>query len=273
MNRNTVWDYLQQQSRHPAALLLPLRLFIGTGWIRAGLEKVMDPFWLDGTALVVFLQSHLEQGAVAFPFYQSLISEVFIPHALLLTYVIIIGQLLAGASILAGIGVELALLGGMFMNVNFLLAGAVNPSVFYIVIQLVLLLYGVGRVFSIQALLSGQIRPTFTGEHVVRRRISSRFCYGCAVLALGLLSGLALYAFPFIEDFGPTRSVEDPAMITVVLSVMGMVWVVIATLRRASLNAAPVRAPRLQLGTIGDSETNSPEGTRSHRAFRVQRPR
>ncbi|HEX8684567.1 MAG TPA: hypothetical protein VF707_19775 [Ardenticatenaceae bacterium] len=226
MNRNTIREYLQQQSRHPAALLLPLRLFIGTGWIRACLEKVGDPFWLDGTALVVFLHSHLEQGVVAFPFYQSLMSEVFIPHALLLTYVIIIGQLLAGVSILAGFGVELALLGGMFMNVNFLLAGAVNPSVFYIVIQLVLLLYGAGRVFSIQALLSGQIRPTFTAGDGVWRRISPRFCYGCAILALGLLSGLALYAFPFIEDFGPTRSVEDPAMITVVLSVMGIVWVI-----------------------------------------------
>jgi thiosulfate dehydrogenase (quinone) large subunit len=254
MNRSTVWDYLQQQSRHPAALLLPLRLFIGIGWIRAGLEKVIDPFWLDGTALVVFLRAHLEQGAVVFPFYESLISGVFIPHALLLTYVIIVGQMLAGVSILTGVGIELALLGGMFMNLNFLFAGAVNPSVFYIVIQLVLLLYGAGHVFSIRALLAHQFSATFTLGKADKPRISPLVYHSSAILALGLLGGLALYAFPLIEDFGPTRSVEDPAMITVVLSVMGILWVIIAALRRASWNEASISAPKLQLQAMRESE-------------------
>ncbi len=44
------------------AYLLPLRLFIGMGWLRASAEKIPDPGWYDGTALTAFLKDELAGG-------------------------------------------------------------------------------------------------------------------------------------------------------------------------------------------------------------------
>src|SRR5918995_481573 len=41
--------------RRVALLLLPLRLWIGLGWLRAGIANALQPEWLDGTTLIRFL--------------------------------------------------------------------------------------------------------------------------------------------------------------------------------------------------------------------------
>ena len=42
---------LPQAVREDGASLVPLRLFVGLGWLRAGAEKVVDPGWRDGSSL------------------------------------------------------------------------------------------------------------------------------------------------------------------------------------------------------------------------------
>src|SRR3712207_202863 len=37
------------------ASLLPIRVFLGLGWLRAAIEKLIEPMWWDGTALRFFL--------------------------------------------------------------------------------------------------------------------------------------------------------------------------------------------------------------------------
>ena len=133
---------------------MPVRLFIGLGWLRAGVEKLIEPTWWSGEALSTFLQGQISSDAIYFPFYQSLIPRLFEPHILLLSWLVMIGQLLAGMAILSGTLTNLALLAGLFMNLNFVLAGEVNPSAFYLVIQSVLLASNVGATLGGDAWLS-----------------------------------------------------------------------------------------------------------------------
>lgn len=137
--------------------VLPLRLFIGIGWIRASSEKITDTEWHDGTALSTFLEEHLAGGEIVFPLYQDLVTDVFLPNASVLGWIIIVGQFLVGVAVLTGTFSNIGLLGGLFMNLNFLLAGAVNPSAFYMVIQSVLFISNTAAVLGVDWLLSGKI--------------------------------------------------------------------------------------------------------------------
>jgi thiosulfate dehydrogenase (quinone) large subunit len=245
------WRFVLDQLRRPAATLLPLRLFIGLGWLRAGVEKAIEPEWRDGTSLSAFLLGQLTDDRVAFPLYQALIAELFLPHALGLGWLIMLGQLLAGAAILSGTLTNLALAAGLFMNLNFLLAGVPDPSAFYIVIQAALLGAGAGAVLGGDALLSRAIRqPLLVAQpEGLRGGAPGRRVYlAAAIIALGM----ALYALRQVEDFSPAGSVEDPAMILTVLSVMGAIGSLIIYLQqpfvggraRSSFRpqAVPVRA-------------------------------
>ncbi len=57
MNAETVDDrilgFIKRELSKEGAYLLPLRLFIGMGWIRASAEKIVDPDWYGGMALAV----------------------------------------------------------------------------------------------------------------------------------------------------------------------------------------------------------------------------
>lgn len=212
------------------AYLVPLRLFIGLGWLRACAEKMADPGWKDGSTLAAFLHERVATGTVAIPPYAWLIEHVFLPHAAALALVVLLGQLLAGAGILLGALTNAALLGGLFMNLNFLLAGEPNPSAFYIVIQAVLLLVNVGAVLGIDARLAARVRsPLLAAQPPGLRtlRPGHRPTVAAAVMALVV----AAYALTHVTNWDPEGSVEDSAMILATLGGLGAAWLGIAALR------------------------------------------
>lgn len=215
-----LWRYLEMELMRGNAFLLPLRLFIGLGWMRAGMEKLIDPSWTSGTKLTLFLQGQIDANAVYFPFYETLITQLFVPNALSLSWIILIGQLLAGVAILFGTFTNAALLGGLFMNLNFVLAGAVNPSAFYIIIQSALLASNSGATLGGDAFLSRYIpsfwlvaQSNFEGRHRTLERWSLLLLGVCCCLAAALI-------VPYIRDFGP-HSIEDPAMLMFILFMLG----------------------------------------------------
>ncbi|MCB0133176.1 MAG: hypothetical protein KDD78_20075 [Caldilineaceae bacterium] len=219
-NRIWLWEYLETELLKSNAFLLPLRLFIGLGWLRAGVEKLIDPLWWSGDKVTAFFEHQIAIDAVYFPFYDTLITQVFAPGALALSWIILIGELLVGMSILTGALTNLGLLAGIFMNLKFVLAGVVNPSAFYIVIQAVLLSANSGAVLGIDSVLArysgsfliAQPHSSARGNKPSRRRIS---------LVGGILCALAaLLAVPYIRDFGP-HSVDDPAMLLFILLSLG----------------------------------------------------
>ena len=119
------------------------------------------------------------------------------------------------------------------MNVNFLLVGRVNPSAFYIVIQVALLSANAGTVLGLDAL-------------VVRRRTLKRLQNRQAFLLLAIgLWVIAVLDIPYIRDYSP-HSVTDPAMLLFILSVLSGLSAFITFVRlptseavRAERNASP----------------------------------
>lgn len=220
--------WLRRGASEDAAYLVPLRLFIGLGWLRAGAEKVLDPGWWDGASLAGFLNHHVATGLVPFPWYETLIAQLFLPHAAALALVILLGQLLAGVAIAAGSLTNAALLGGIVMNLNFLLAGAPNPSVFYLVIQAVLLLTNAGAVLGLDAMLSSRIdNPLLAAQATAgsRRRVPA--------LTIGVLALVAaVYALAYVDDWSPAGSVHDPAMVFAIIAMLTLAWATIARLRQ-----------------------------------------
>jgi thiosulfate dehydrogenase [quinone] large subunit len=212
-------DWLQIQLRSDSTYLIPLRLFIGIGWVRAGLEKFIDAGWPRGTALVDFFNQHSSSSIVTFPFYRDLIQNVFAPNVLALSWLIMMGQILVGLAILTGAFTNFALLCGLFMNVNFILSGEVSPSAFYVVIQVVLLVTNVGYYLGLDAMLAKIIPVGLLVAQPYAMRKYWRLEQGIYLCAATALMFLALAVIPYIRDFSP-HSVDDPAMVLLVLAVI-----------------------------------------------------
>lgn len=228
---NELRHYLLVNLQSREALLLPMRFFIGLGWLRASVEKLVEPGWHDGSALTAFLNEQLATGTVHFPFYQTLITDLFQPNAQGLAWVIMIGQLLAGIAIVSGFFTNLALLGGLFMNLNFILIGQVNPSAFYVVMQGVLFVGNVGAIIGADAFLSQNVRTMFVTAqpppyqmHSAERRVFLIAAIAATVLAVVMI--------PFIRDFGP-HSVDDPAMLLFILSLLSAMTCMILVLQQS----------------------------------------
>ena len=209
-------------------VLLPLRLFIGIGWLRACLEKALDPAWWNGHALSAWLTHHL--AASPYPAYAALMAHLFRPHALGLGLLVMALQLLVGLGIFTGAYTRPALLAGIVLNLNFVAAGAPTPSAFYLVIQLVLLTGGAGLVFGLDRLRARRRQRALTFTP------SPYTLPGMVVLLLPLtaLGGLSLR---YARNFSVGGSVGDPAILLAVTAFFAAGCLLIGVLR-AALNGA-----------------------------------
>lgn len=109
-----------------------IQLFIGLGWVRAAVEKLIDPQWWSGDTLGVFLTEH---QASTVSWYQPFLDLIVGPNVVIISLVVFGLQFLAGALMLSGRQIPAALAIGSFLNLHFIAAGAVTPSVFYLLAQ------------------------------------------------------------------------------------------------------------------------------------------
>jgi thiosulfate dehydrogenase (quinone) large subunit len=214
-------EWISSETNKDGAALLPVRLFIALGWLRALAEKLLNPAWFDGSALSGFLTTQLKTEQVVFPAYAWMISHVFLPGAPLLSWIIMGGQLLVGLGLLFGAYSRAALIGGLFMNLNFIAAGTPSPSVFYVVMQIMLLFSNAGRVFGLDGI--AHRRAEFrTLEQPIQRRIGRhqtqfRLSRNVMLVLAVICMALAFSALPFAKDFSPKGSINDPAILMCVL--------------------------------------------------------
>jgi thiosulfate dehydrogenase (quinone) large subunit len=214
-------QWISSETGKDGAHLLPLRLFIAFGWLRAATEKLSNPAWFDGAALSGFLNAQLHADRVAFPAYAWLISHVFLPGAPVLAWIVLIGQVMVGIGLVFGAFSRGALLGGLLMNLNFIAAGVPSPSVFYVVIQILLLASSSGRVFGLDGVAHRNVMLRSLVQPAQRRlgrqrshfRVSRHLMLGLAVLS----AMLALSALPYAKDFTPKGSINDPAILMCVI--------------------------------------------------------
>lgn len=219
---------IRHQARLEGSYLVPVRIFIGIGWLSAFAGKAVDPGWRDGTSLSGFLGYQLQAAVGILPSYQVLMSDLFLPHAALLGWIIMLGEVLVGVAILTGSLTNAALLGGIFMNINFLLAGVPDPNVFYIVIQMVLIMAGAGSVLGVDAWLGAQKRSLFRAARAGRQLSQLPIAMACALVAIAI--GTAAYAAFHITDW-TAGGIHDPAATLAVLAVMTAAWIVIVAVR------------------------------------------
>jgi thiosulfate dehydrogenase [quinone] large subunit len=220
---------LYGELRKPTAYLLPVRIFIAAGWLRASAEKMVDPGWRTGEALTVFFIEQLANNQAPFGFYQKLITTLFLPNAQTLSWIILLGQLAVGIGLGFGLFTRAALLGGLFMNINFLLAGRPDPSAFYLVIQTILLVGDADKVFSVDSLFARvrfrQQESTQVASPPFKGILVSAVCAFCFAV-------VAIYAYVHISHFSPDASVEDAAAVLCVLAIFGLGLSLVAFVRQ-----------------------------------------
>ncbi len=152
---------------------LVLRLYVGWEWLLAGWEKVSSAAWTGdkaGTALAGFLNGALAKTAGAHPdvqnWYAWFLKAMVLAHPVAWSYAVAWGELLVGIALIVGIFTGIAAFFGMFMNLNYLLAGTVsiNPILFTISIGLILAWKVAGYVGLDRFILPALGTPWQSGE-------------------------------------------------------------------------------------------------------------
>lgn len=126
---------------------LLVRLYLGWNWLEAGWGKVQNPAWVGsdaGAGLTGFIQGALAKTGGAHPdvqmWYAWFLEHAVMPHVEVWSYMVAYGELLVGAALIVGFLVGLSAFFGMFMNLNFMLAGSVSVNPIWFVIGLGLVL-------------------------------------------------------------------------------------------------------------------------------------
>jgi uncharacterized membrane protein YphA (DoxX/SURF4 family) len=174
-------------------VLLPLRIFLAAGWLRAGIEKSIDHTWWSGAKLRGFLTDHHD---LALPFFRPVMEHVFAPYAVAVTFVVIVAEIVSGLAIAIGRSMRVALGMGVVLNAAFILCGQVNPSAFYLVMEIALLFAMADGVLG--------VRPT-----PVNRR---------TLVYAGIAAAHGFALAPYVRTIDPAKVIADPAMMLVFLS-------------------------------------------------------
>jgi thiosulfate dehydrogenase [quinone] large subunit len=126
---------------------LIVRLYVGYEWLMAGIAKVTSASWVGpnaGGALVGFLKGALAKTAGEHPdvqgWYASFLQNVVMAHPALWSHFVAWGELAVGIALIIGAFTGIAAFFGLFMNLNYLMAGTVstNPILFTLSIGIIL---------------------------------------------------------------------------------------------------------------------------------------
>ncbi len=140
---------------------LIVRVYVGWQWLVAGFDKLtgysidigsfgqkVGSPWVfsghDGLGLSFFFKGAIAQTTGAHPavqgWYAWFLQNIALPNAGFFAYVITFGEILVGLGLIFGVLTGIAAFFGVFMNMNFILAGAIsiNPIIGGLAIFLVL---------------------------------------------------------------------------------------------------------------------------------------
>jgi len=124
-----------------------VRLYVGLTWFQSGVGKLTSPAWTGnqaGTAITGFVQGALAQTGGEHPqvqgWYASFLETIVLPNAATWGRLIAAGETLVGAALILGMFTGIAAFFAAFMNVNFLLAGAVSTNPILLLLAILLIL-------------------------------------------------------------------------------------------------------------------------------------
>jgi thiosulfate dehydrogenase [quinone] large subunit len=126
---------------------LVVRIYAGYQWLLAGWEKIHSPSWVGGsagTALAGFVKGALGQVSGAHPnvqgWYGAFLQNTVLPNVGVWSYVVSIGEFLVGVALVLGVFTGIAAFFGSFMNMNYLLSGAVSTNPVLLVLEILIIL-------------------------------------------------------------------------------------------------------------------------------------
>jgi thiosulfate dehydrogenase [quinone] large subunit len=124
-----------------------VRVYVGWQWVTAGIEKIQGPGWIGtgaGTALKGFVGGSIAQTTGAHAnvqgWYGTLLKDVVLPHAAVWSYIVTFGELACGLALILGLFTGIAAFSGAFMNMNYMMAGAVSINPVLLFLELLLIL-------------------------------------------------------------------------------------------------------------------------------------
>jgi thiosulfate dehydrogenase [quinone] large subunit len=123
------------------------RLYVGWEWLSSGWGKINNPAWVGskaGTALTGFVSNALTKATGAHPdvqnIYAAFLQQAVLPNAATWSYVVAFGETLVGIGLILGVLSGIVAFFGIFMNLNYLMAGTVSVNPILLVISIFLLL-------------------------------------------------------------------------------------------------------------------------------------
>lgn len=106
--------------------LLLLRLTISFIWLKAGLQKLFNPEFIS--TFPNLLNGFAKDTTCEL--YSNFLNETVIPNAQIFAQLTIWGEILTGIAFLLGYPILIAMVAGIFMNINYYLVANSTPSQF-----------------------------------------------------------------------------------------------------------------------------------------------
>jgi thiosulfate dehydrogenase [quinone] large subunit len=123
-------EFGRLQGTVSAAALLPLRLFLGVTFLYAGLDKLLDPSFLD-PASPSGIRAQLEGFTHLSPL-APLIEAVALPNPVAIGALMALGEIAVGLGALTGIVYRLAAVGGAVISITLLLTASWTVRPYYL---------------------------------------------------------------------------------------------------------------------------------------------
>ena len=123
------------------------RLYVGWTWLQAGWGKLTNPAWVGaqaGTALSGFVNGAMAKTTGAHPavqsWYAAFLQSSILPNVGSWSYAVAFGETMVGIGLILGAFTGIAAFFGIFMNLNYLMAGSISVNPILLVISIFLVL-------------------------------------------------------------------------------------------------------------------------------------
>ena len=180
-----------------AWLWLIVRVYVGFQWLAAGVDKLtgysitpgssfgthVGDSWIFtshlGAAITGFAKGGIAQASGAHPavqgWYSWFLQNIVIPGAGFWAYVVTFGEVLVGLGLIFGVLTGIAAFFGVFMNMNFLLSGAVsiNPIIGGLAMFLILA-WRIAGYWGVDRWLLPLLGTPWTGSLAARDRAKAK---------------------------------------------------------------------------------------------------
>lgn len=187
-----VSPFLRYCSEKPTWIVIT-QIFFGLGWIRAASSKIIDNTWWNGDHIRHFAAAHETH---TLPWAQLIVQTATHNASAFIAALVLLAQVFTGVALVTNRFLPTALSVGLTMNVVFMICGAVNPSVFYIIGQGALALW-----------LAESARYCPATERKLKTTV-------------WLAGALLLLTAPFIRTVHPSHVIEDPACVLALVSAL-----------------------------------------------------